>query len=100
MSDTPGEGGGPIGPVAQVGEAEEVVSVRIKVNGVTIEVTQEVVIKDILTKAKEAACFGGAVAEYVLQRVSEDDDLPLEQTIIVIESEEFIAVPSGPTPVA
>ena len=100
MSDILGEVGGPIGPVAQVGEAEEVVSVRIKVNGVTIEVTQEVVIKDILTKAKEAACFGGAVEEYVLERVSEDGELSPDETIIVVEAEEFLAVPVGKTEVA
>lgn len=102
MSNIPGEGDGegPSGPVANVGEAEEVTAVRIKVNGVTVEVTAEVVVTDILVKAKEAGCFGGVVEEYVIERVSEEGELALDEAIVVVEDEEFLAVPVGKTEVA
>lgn len=69
-------------------------------NGVTVEVTAEVTVKDILVKAKQAACFSGIVEEYVLERTSEEGELPREQVITVVEAEEFLAVPTAPTPVA
>ena len=100
MSDIPGENDGPVGPVANVGEGEYVRRVQIKVNGVTIEVTEEVIVKHILEKAKAAGCFGGPVEEYVIERVSVEGELPLDGTIVVVEAEEFIAVPTGKTPVA
>ena len=100
MSDILGEDAGPTGPVANVGGAEEVVRVRIKVNGVTIEVTEKVIVKDILAEAKQAACFNGVAEEYVLERTSEEGELPREEVIVVVEAEEFLAVPATPTPVA
>lgn len=100
MSDIPGEGEGPTMPVANVREAEEVTTVLIKVNGVSVEVTKKVVVTDILAQAKEAGCFGGAVDEYVIERVSEEGELVSDQTIVVVEAEEFLAVPIGKTEVA
>ena len=100
MSDIPGENDGPVGPVANVGEGEYVRRVQIKVNGITIEVTEEIIVKHILEKAKEAGCFGGLVEEYVIERVSVEGELHLDETIVVVEAEEFLAVPIGKTEVA
>ena len=74
--------------------------VRIRVNGTALEVTKEVAVKVILTKAKDAECIEGLVEEYVIERVSEEGQLSQETTIVVEEGEEFVAVPKGPTSVA
>ena len=74
--------------------------VSIRVNGTVLEVTKEVAVKVILTKAKDAECIEGRVEEYVIERVSEEGQLSQETTIVVEEAEEFVAVPKGPTSVA
>ena len=99
MSEVPNNDG-PVGPVSEVGEAEAAMPVRIRVNGTALEVTKEVAVKVILTKAKDAGCIEGLVEEYVIERVSEEGQLTQETTIVVEEAEEFVAVPKGPTSVA
>ena len=99
MSEVPGNDG-PVGSVSEVGEAEAATLVRIGVNGKVLEVTKEVTVKAILAKAKEAGCIEGQVEKYVIERVSEAGQLSQETTIVVEETEAFVAVPKGPTPVA
>ena len=100
MSNIPGEDNGPVRPVANVDDGEELRSVQIKVNGITIEVIEEIIVKNILAKAKEAGCFGGPVDEYVIERMSVEGELSLDETVVVVEAEEFLAVPIGKTEVA
>ena len=100
MSDIPGSGEGKVGAVADVGEATEVEQVKIKVNGIAIEVTEEIKIRDILIEAKGAGAIEGVVEEYVLERVEKEGELGIEETVTVTESEEFFAVPTGRTDVA
>lgn len=97
MSEVP-EGG--VGPVATVNDATKVSRVKIRVNGLTIDVTTEVTVREVLSKAKDAGCIEGEVDEYVIERVSVKGELGLEETIVVEEHEEFLAVPTGKTDVA
>ena len=92
MSEIPGDDEGGVGPVTN--------RVNIKVNGLTIEVTKKVVVHEILTRAKEAGCIEGLVDEYVIERVSGEDELGLREIIVVEDREEFLAVPTGKTEVA
>ena len=98
MNEIPGGDEG-IGPVATVDEAT-VSHVKVKVNGLTIEVTKEVKVREVLSKAKEAGCIEGEVDEYVIERVSVEGELGLQETIVVEEHEEFLAVPVTKTEVA
>ena len=100
MSDITGNGEGNVGAVADVGEVTAVEHVKIKVNGITIEVTEEIKIRDVLIKAKGAGAIEGVVEEYVLERVEKAGELGIEETVTVTESEEFFAVPTGRTDVA
>ena len=100
MNNIPGNGEGKEGAVADVGEATEIEHVKIKVNGITIEVTEEIKIRDVLIKAKGAGAIEGVLEEYVLERVEKVGELGIEETVTVTESEEFIAVPTGATNVA
>ena len=100
MSEVPGGDDGGAGLVANVDDATKTSRVQIKVNGLTIEVTKEVTIHEILTKAKEAGCIEGLVDEYVIEKVSAEGELGREETIAVEEHEEFFAVPIGKTEVA
>ena len=100
MSDIPGGDQGEVGPVANVHDDTKVSRVQIKVNGLTIEVTKEVVVHAVLEKAKDAGCIEGAVDEYVIERVSVAGELSGHETIVVEEHEEFLAVPIGKTDVA
>ena len=100
MSEIPGGDESGVGPVTNVDEATEVTRVNIKVNGLTIEVTKEVIVHEMLSRAKEAGCIEGAVEEYVIERVSVEGALGLRETIVVEDHEEFLAVPIGPTEVA
>ena len=100
MATVPGNGGGEVGPVARVDEGQAVEQIRIKVNGVEIEVAKEVKVREIIVKAKKADAIQGFVEEYVIERVKKDGEIGIEETIAVIEQEEFIAVPVGKTPVA
>ena len=100
MNSIPGDDEGNVGAVTDVGEATEVEHVKIKVNGITIEVTEEIKIRDVLIKAKGAGAIEGVVEEYVLERVEKAGELGIEETVMVTESEEFVAVPTGRTDVA
>ena len=102
MVDTPGNGEGGAGAVADTGEVTEVRHVKIEVNGIVIDVTEEIEIREILIKAKDAGAIEGVIEEYVIERVDEDEEgeLGIEKTITVRESEKFIAVPTGATDVA
>lgn len=100
MNDIPGGGNGGVGPVANAGGATELSRVQIKVNGVTIEVTSKVGIREVLTKARDAGAIEGLVEEYVIERVEEEGEIAPEEIITVKELEEFLAVPTGKTEVA
>ena len=100
MSNIPGGDGGGAGPVANVDAATEVSRVRIKVNGVTIEVTEKVVVREMLIKARDAGAIEGSVEEYVIERVEKEGEVKIDEVIEVTESDEFLAVPTGSTEVA
>ncbi len=100
MSDISGGDQGEAGPVASVQDDTEVSLVQIEVNGVTIEVTKEVVVHTVLEKAKDAGCIEGAVDEYVIEKVSAAGELSGHETIVVEEHQKFLAVPTGKTDVA
>lgn len=100
MNDIPGGGNGGVGPVDNAGGATELSRVQIKVNGVTIEVTSKVGIREVLTKARDAGAIEGLVEEYVIERVEEEGEIAPEEIITVKELEEFLAVPTGKTEVA
>ena len=69
-------------------------------NGVEIEVKRKVEVREIIVKAKKADAIEGFVEEYVIERVKEGGEIGFEETITVIEQEEFMAVPVGKTEVA
>ena len=100
MSDIPGGDEGGAGPVASVDDATEARRVQIKVNGITIEVTESVRVREVLAKAKDAGAIEGSVDVYVIERVEKEGEIKIDETITVMESEEFLAVPIGPTDVA
>ena len=100
MSNIPGGDGGGAGPVANVDAATEVSRVRIKVNGATIEVTEKVVVREMLIKARDAGAIEGSVEEYVIERVEKEGEVKIDEVIEVTESDEFLAVPTGSTEVA
>ena len=100
MSNIPGDDEGGAGPVASVDDAAEINRVRIKVNGITIEVTETVKVHEVLAKAKGAGAIEGSVEEYILERVEKEGEMGIEETVTVTELEEFLAVPTGKTDVA
>ena len=100
MNGIPGGDNGGVGPVANAGGATELSRVQIKVNGVTIEVTREVEIREILAKARDAGAIEGLVEKYVIERVEEEGEIAPGEVIMVKELEEFLAVPTGKTDVA
>ena len=97
MNDGPGNGDGDIGPVGIVDESQ---TVAISVNGVTIQVTRVVKVRNLIEQAKAAGAIEGLVEEYVLERVAVEGEIGIEQTITVNELEQFLAVPIGKTEVA
>ena len=100
MSGIPGGGENGIGPVASIDSTEETSHVQIKVNGITINVTETVQVREVLVKAKDANAIEGSIDEYVIEKVNEEGEIKIEETIKVTELEEFIAVPTGKTDVA
>ena len=103
MSDIPGGNEGSVGSVADTGTVAEADLVRIKVNGVTIEVAETVKVRDVLTKARDAGAIEGSIDVYVIERVEEEEggrELTHDEELVVRVSEEFLAVPTGPTDVA
>lgn len=99
MSTSPG-GDSNVGPVASTGEISESKLLWITVNGTRIQVTERVTVREIVTRASAAGAVSGLIEEYVIERVAKDGELRLDETITVIEFEEFMAVPVGVTPVA
>ena len=97
MNKGPGNGNGEVGPVAIVDESQ---NVTVSVNGVKIQVTRVVTVRELLKKAKAAGAIEGLVEEYVIERVSAEGEIGIEQTITVDDLEEFLAVPIGKTEVA
>ena len=100
MNEVPGNNEDNIGPVINVEDGTATSSVSIMVNGVTIEVTEEVKVHEVLIKAKEAGAIMGIIEEYVIERVEVDGEIKKEEVITVKELEKFIAVPVGRTDVA
>ena len=100
MIDIPGSDEGRAGPRANV---EEVRHVQVKVNGMVIDVSETVMVREMLTKAKRAGAIEGMIEEYILERVEEEGEfgvLGIDEGITVTELEEFLAVPTGRTEVA
>ncbi len=87
-------------PVANVDESSESELVSIIVNGAEIHVAERVTVREILKSASSAGAISGLVEEYVIERVEREGDHGPDDEIIVVESEEFMAVPAAPTPVA
>ena len=100
MNKVPGNNEDNVGSVANVEKGAENSSVSVKVNWVTIDVTEEVMVREMLTKAKKAGAIMGSVDGYVIERVEVEGEIQREEVITVKEQEEFIAVPIGPTEVA
>lgn len=99
MSVEPGSDSS-VGPAAGVGEAAESNQVSITVNGTRIQVTETVVVREVVEKASEAGAISGFVEEYVIERIDTIGEHGLDATIEVRESDEFMAIPIGKTPVA
>lgn len=100
MAMEPGNGAGDAGPAARVDEAGEVERVRIKVNGVEIDVAREVQVLELIKGAKNAGAIEGLVEEYVIERVKDEGEIGVDEIVTVVEKEEFLAVPVGKTEVA
>ena len=98
MSDIPGNDEAGARPVANVAEV-----VQIKVNGMVIKVAETIMVREILTQAKWAGAIEGMIEEYILEKVEEEGELGvlgIDETIVVTERDEFLAVPTGRTEVA
>ena len=100
MSEIPGSDEGGAGPVANVDAAGDVGAVRIKVNGMTIEVTEKVAVREMLIKARDVGAIEGSVEAYVIERIEKEGEVTIDEIIGVEESDEFLAVPTGSTEVA
>lgn len=100
MSDIPGGDESGAGPVANVDSGGESRSVRIKVNGVTIEVTGKATVREILIKARDAGAIEESVEQYIIERVDREGEVGIDEIIEVTEFDEFLAVPTGATEVA
>lgn len=102
MSDSFHSNDRPAGPVTDTGQAATDRRTKIKVNGIEIEVTVQITAAEILERAAEAGAIEGMVVddEYVVERVEVEGEIGPEELLIVTELEEFMAVPTGTTPVA
>ena len=84
-------------PSAPSGETRGVERIRVKVNGVEIEVTEEVVVRELVVKAKEKGGIAGFVDDYVVERLNQEGEIRIDETICLSEREEFLALPAqGP----
>lgn len=86
--------------VARGDESERARRVPVKVNGVEIEVAEEVRVQELIEMARDSGAIAGSVDEYVIERVTEDGELRGDETIRISEREEFLAVPVEATTVA
>lgn len=81
-------------------ESQGLELIPIKVNGVEIEVAEEVRVQELIEMARDNGAIAGSVDEYVIERVTEDGELRGDEIIRISEREEFLAVPVEPTTVA
>lgn len=86
--------------VAPGDESRGLESIPVKVNGVEIEVLEEVRVQELIEMARAKGAIAGTVDEYVIERVTEDGELRGDEIIRISEREEFLAVPVEPTTVA
>ena len=100
MSDILGSHESDAGSVTNEYETTKDGRLQIKVNGLMIEVTEQIGTFDLLVKAKGAGAIVGTIEEYVIERVLKDGRHGLEDTITVTAGEEFLAIPTGSTAVA
>lgn len=101
MTSEAASGSNKAASVAPVDESRGVEPLRVKVNGVEIEVTEEVVVaRELVVKAKENGGIAGYVDEYVVERLNQEGEIGIDETIRITEHEEFLAVPVEATPVA
>ena len=96
----PGSTNGDAGPIARVDDSQKVDRVKIKVNGITLDVPKTLAVREVLELAKDAGAIAGSVDEYVIERVTVEGEIGPEDSITVTEMEEFMAVPIGKTEVA
>ena len=87
-------------PIPLVDESRKGDRVRIKVNGVMLDVGRTVAVREVLEAAKRSGAIAGSIDEYVIERVTVEGEIGPEVTITVTELEEFMAVPIGKTEVA
>ena len=92
-----GPGDGDVDPLPAVHDSP---NVQVNVNGVGIQTTAVVKVRDLIRKAKDAGAIEGLVEEYVIERVAVEGEIGIEATITVNECEDFLAVPIGKTEVA
>ena len=100
MSDIPGGDERSTGSVTVVGNAAMIGRVQIKVNGISVTVSETVKIREMLEIARNEGAIEGSVEAYVIERVEKEGEIGIEEIVAVKEFEEFLAVPTGPTEVA
>ena len=100
MSDIPGGDERSTGSATVVGNAAMIGRVQIKVNGISVTVSETVKIREMLEIARNEGAIEGSVEAYVIERVEKEGEIGIEETVTVTEFEEFLAVPTGPTEVA
>ena len=86
--------------VARGDESQGLECIPVKVNGVEIEVPEEVLVRDLVAKAKEKDAIAGSVDDYVVERLTQEGEFRIDETIRISEQEELLAVPVDATPVA
>ena len=96
----PGDTNDEAKPIVRVEDTQQDALVRIKVNGIELDVRREVVVREVLEAAKGRGAIAGSVEEYVMERVTVEGEIGPGETITVIDLEEFMAVPIGKTEVA
>ncbi len=97
-SDMENKGG--VRSVARGDESQGARRVPVKVNGVEIEVAEEVLVRELVDKAREKGAIAGSVNECVVERVTQEGEFGIDETIRITEREELLVVPVEPTTVA
>lgn len=91
---------GEVRSVARGDESQRVHRVPVKVNGVEIEVAEEVRVQELIELARDNGAIAGSVNEYVVERVTQEGEFGIDETIRLTEREELLVVPVEPTTVA
>ena len=94
------ENNGEVRPVDRGDESQGARRVPVKVNGVEIEVAEEVRVQELIELARDKGAIAGSIYEYVVERVTQEGEFGIDETIRITEREELLAVPVEPTTVA